>query len=99
MLEAFSRYIREVNSMAKFILVGNGSERINIEFLVRDPQLNDCVEITGFLSQPALRKQLLEADAFILATATWKVVAFLYWRQCIAVCRLYQRKWVSQMNY
>ncbi len=55
-------------NMYKLIIVGDGPERINLEKLVSDNKLTDCVTFTGQLEKNELNKYYQQSDIYIQAS-------------------------------
>lgn len=62
---AKSRLLREKHRLT---IVGDGVEREYIQRLIDDNNLNDCVTITGWKSQPEVAKLMANSDVFVFPT-------------------------------
>lgn len=51
-------------------IVGDGSQQAELETLIRDHQLSDCVQLVGGIPHERVKQMMLQADAFILCSKT-----------------------------
>lgn len=65
LLEAINKLVLEGISL-KLILVGDGYLRPQIETLITQMNLQDYVEITGWMSNSEVRQQILDSQAMVL---------------------------------
>ena len=64
-LEALAK-VRETHPDASLTLVGDGSERPQIEARIAELGLDDAVHLTGYLSQSGVAEELAGSDIFVL---------------------------------
>jgi glycosyltransferase involved in cell wall biosynthesis len=64
LIKAFSKISRKLN--AKLIILGEGKLRVELEALIKELNLEDCVDLPGFIKNPY--PWYLTADLFVLSS-------------------------------
>jgi colanic acid/amylovoran biosynthesis glycosyltransferase len=65
LLEGFAQAVKS-GVDAKLVLCGDGELRPEVERIIRDTQIQDRVEITGWVDEAEVRRRLLQSRALIL---------------------------------
>jgi glycosyltransferase involved in cell wall biosynthesis len=65
LIEAVSRLVKEAEVCCELTLVGNGTERKNLERLVKDLQIEDTIRFEGFIDHTKIPETLRSQDIYV----------------------------------
>ena len=68
LVEAFDKSELKNNNNVELLIIGDGEERENIQKMIDQHALSDCIKLLGIKSKNEINELLSESDAFVLAT-------------------------------